>query len=246
MKIAILTSNQPRHTVFVNKLIKKINPTLIIVEEKGKSSFFEEEEKFFKSEMLKDSFEAIRVERSQINSEKVKNKILDSNIDMCLIFGTGLLKSETINSAIHGCLNIHTGLVQGYRGVDSPWWAVYNSEPQMIGATIHHVTPGIDDGKVILQARTSLSREDTIERIFFKTCMLGFDCLSENIERIINFEYESRKVNKGKLYQHKNMSEEVKNSIDSNIHGIISHYLDNKDKINSETNKLYGDFKWKL
>ena len=246
MNIALLTSNQPRHRAFVNKLSRKIQPSLIIVEEKNKSDFFSKEEMFFDHVNSGKSFDSLQVKKGEINSQKVSSRIKDLGIDMCLIFGTGLLKTNIINSARLGCLNIHTGLVQGYRGVDSPWWAVYNNEPEMIGITIHQVTPGIDDGKVILQARTKLDMNDTIETVFFKTCMLGFDCLSDNIEKIINFEYESKTVSKGKLYQHKNMTEEVKSSIDSNIHSIISCYLDNESKINVEKNKIYGDFKWKL
>ena len=246
MNIAILTSNQPRHAAFINVLRRKINPKMIVIEEKMKSDFYSSEETFFSSINTGKTFESVSVEKGKINTKNIRDKISDANIDMCLVFGTSLLKSETINIPKYGCLNIHTGLVQGYRGVDSPWWAIYNSEPEMIGITIHQVTAGIDDGKVILQARTKLSKEDTIESIFFKTCKLGFDCLADNIEKIMNFDYESTSVTKGNLYQHKNMSEEIKMSIDANIHSIISHYLDNENKINLEKNKTYGDFKWKL
>lgn len=249
MNIAVLTSNQPRHACFLEKVCKKIIPKLIVIEEKEKSTFYEAEEAFFKSSRGKNPLDTscvVTVEKGRINSEKIKDMILSYDIDLCFIFGTSLLKERIINASKHGCINIHTGLVQGYRGVDSSLWAIYNYEPEMVGVTVHHVTKGIDDGHVIIQSRTELSELDTVESIFFKTCMLGFDTLCDNIEKIINFDYESTKVSKGKLYQNKNMTEDVKNVVEQSISSILSYYLKDKKVIDTEKNKLHGDFKWKL
>ena len=53
MKIALLTSNQPRHLYFIKTVSRKIKPSLIIIENKKKSYFFKSEKKFFGAEKKK-------------------------------------------------------------------------------------------------------------------------------------------------------------------------------------------------
>ena len=65
---------------------------------------------------------------------------------------------EIINQQIfkipkEGCLNIHTGLVQGFRGTDSCYWAIFKRKPEYIGATIHQIDSGIDNGDVLIQKK---------------------------------------------------------------------------------------------
>ncbi len=48
-----------------------------------------------------------------------------------------------------GSLNLHGGLSQRYRGLNTTDWEVDNGEPEYVGATVHFVSPGIDDGDVV-------------------------------------------------------------------------------------------------
>lgn len=48
------------------------------------------------------------------------------------------------------CINIHYSLLPAYRGFHSTVWAILNDEPYL-GATIHLMSPYIDDGPIIYQ-----------------------------------------------------------------------------------------------
>lgn len=48
------------------------------------------------------------------------------------------------------CINIHYSLLPAYRGMHSTVWAILNDEPYF-GATIHLMSPYIDDGPIIYQ-----------------------------------------------------------------------------------------------
>lgn len=51
------------------------------------------------------------------------------------------------------CINIHYSLLPAYRGFHSTVWAILNDEPYL-GATIHLMSPYIDDGPIIYQYKT--------------------------------------------------------------------------------------------
>jgi len=262
IKVAIFTSDQPRHLFFIKKIMDKINPVLVVQEEKQlkrkeTTNWSNTESLFFLKSLsksdkakLKDQVfpntESMKVKKGEINSDIVRQKLIESGAEVCLVFGTSILKKSIFSVPKRGCINIHTGLVQGYRGVHSCFWSVYNNDPSMIGVTIHQVSKGIDNGGVLLQARTHLDENDTIENVFFKTCALGFNLLAENINTISNKEFNTRKVSHGKLYQLKDMNLEIMKEINDNIEKVIQNYLKNKETINNKKDLEYGDFKWKL
>ena len=55
-------------------------------------------------------------------------------------------------------LNIHNSPLPRYRGVNPVNWALKNGESEH-GVTIHHITPGIDDGPIVSQVRFGLYPE---------------------------------------------------------------------------------------
>lgn len=52
-------------------------------------------------------------------------------------------------------LNIHNGPLPRYQGVSPINWALKNGEAEH-GITIHEITPGIDDGPIVAQAKYSI------------------------------------------------------------------------------------------
>jgi methionyl-tRNA formyltransferase len=55
-------------------------------------------------------------------------------------------------------LNLHNSPLPRYRGMAPINWALKNGEPEH-GATIHEMTPGIDDGPIVAQVRYSIYPE---------------------------------------------------------------------------------------
>ena len=108
-------------------------------------------------------------------------KIKRINPDICFGFGAPLLRRKIYSIPAEGCINIHTGLVEYYRGVDSSYWALYDENPEAIGATIHYIDDSIDGGSVIAQRNTEcLSITDSADDVFMKTCRTGFELLADN------------------------------------------------------------------
>tara|TARA_Y100000310_G_scaffold213595_2_gene214537 strand:+ start:994 stop:1656 length:663 start_codon:yes stop_codon:yes gene_type:complete len=217
MNCAILTSDKLRHIFFANKLAK-INPKALLYESKinnfSEGLVFEDHLEF--DNKLK------RTEIDNLNCQESFNMLNSLDLDFIFIFGCRLLSEKIISCAKKDVINIHTGLTQHHRGVDSPHWAFIENRPELIGYTIHSVTPGIDDGKVYFQGHfTDFNKNDNIDTIFLKNCKKAINHLSENVNDILNGRIRPQKYNKGKLYQTKDMSEAAKKTLTKNLKSFL-------------------------
>ena len=216
MSYIAITSNHPRHREFVSRLQNKIDLSAVFVVRKkeGTSQFYSSELFHFgrsgKLSTWQDKPEPkniIQCDAVQVNSSTVKRMMKDINPEICFVFGAPLLKKHIFEIPKKGCINIHTGLVQYHRGVDSPYWAIQEGRIDRIGATVHYIDSSIDGGNIIAQSKTKgLSIHDRPEDIFMKTCKTGFDILEENMYNIKNNQTVGKKLLKrGKLYQTKDL-----------------------------------------
>jgi len=86
---------------------------------------------------------------------------------ICLqIFGRELLGSFA------AAVNYHNGLLPAYRGVRATGWSVYNGEAQT-GFSFHHMTPGIDEGPVLLQDAVPLRRRASVLELEWEKTLLA-------------------------------------------------------------------------
>lgn len=230
-KIALFTSSSFRHKYFISELSKIISPDLIVVEKKNELSFFEKEKKYFSKKVNVEAInneKLIIVEKGMINCSKVKKAIDEKGIDFIFVFGTSILKKEIFDS-VRSCINIHTGLIQSYRGVDSNFWGIFENNPEAIGITIHKVNKGIDTGSIILQSRVPLYIDDQYEDIFLRSCQIGVDVLSKNIKKVLDSKIVLKPLkNRGKLFMIKNMNDNARQKVNSSIQLVIQTYLTEK------------------
>jgi len=135
---------------------------------------------------------------------------------------------KILDVAPKGTLNLHGGLTQWYRGVWTTLWAVYNEEPQYVGATVHYVSSGIDDGNIIHQGRPEIKAKDDHEGLYVKVVTLGIGLMVKAINEIEEGTIKSRTLEKkGKLYLKKNLTPEVMREVWSKVDGgLIKRYLD--------------------
>lgn len=231
VNVAILTSNQPRHKAFVSAISNLISPKLVIVESKQPTAFVDQEKKFFdkRLKMLNLSLDFVRVKKGKINSNRIENLLIENEINVAFVFGTSILKSNIFNIP-RICVNVHTGLVQEYRGVDSNFWALYENNIEAIGVTVHKINKGIDTGGVLNQKRINLSVDDSIESIFLKSCEAGIELIEKNINKIVGEELQHIKPQKkGKLFVMKNMNNAALLKVKKTMSQNIRNYLEDKD-----------------
>ena len=146
-----------------------------------------------------------------------------------------LLKKRIFSIPRNGCINIHTGLVQEFRGVDSSFWALNKELPEAVGATIHYINRGIDSGNIIFQTRPELDIKDTLEDIFLKTCLDSFEVLAKESVRILSGDIGGLPLTtKGRLYQTKDMNKFVYEETKNKLTKVLESYILDKGKRDKE------------
>ncbi|MDA7655077.1 formyltransferase family protein [Akkermansiaceae bacterium] len=118
-----------------------------------------------------------------INSKVSLSMIKSYEPDLLVsILGNEIFKTELINLAPKGCINLHTALLPKYRGLMPSFWVLKNQEKET-GVSVFFVDEGIDSGPIIVQKRISLAGM-TLEKLIKKTKKIGMDAIVEAINLI--------------------------------------------------------------
>jgi methionyl-tRNA formyltransferase len=84
-------------------------------------------------------------------------------------------------SAFAGAVNYHDGLLPFYRGLDATNWSVYRGESST-GFTFHRMTPGIDEGPVLIQGAVPIRDEAGVRELELQKTLLAMSA----VERVLD------------------------------------------------------------
>tara|TARA_Y100000992_G_scaffold185392_1_gene125348 strand:+ start:13133 stop:13846 length:714 start_codon:yes stop_codon:yes gene_type:complete len=212
-KIVLLSSDTPHHRFFINKMLEDNLPLeLAIFEEKKHVSKFltgpyleEEETEFEKIKFNKiTNIQSIYSETKSffdINDEKVLDILAKRQINYGIVFGTGLIKTPLIEYFNGNLINIHRGIAEEYRGLDSDLWSIYHNDFENIGVTIHKVDPDLDTGDISYSQSIALTNDMKIFQLRYHTTLLAYDLVKQTISDFNNKKPKFRKQNKiGRYY----------------------------------------------
>ena len=148
--------------------------------------------------------------KGALNSPETVQCIRELEPDLLVLCGCSILKEELISVPRLGALNLHGGLAQCYRGVWTTLWAVVNREPEYVGATVHFVAPGIDDGEIVFQGRPEIVADDNPESLYVKVVQLGVEMMATAVEAVRTGQVQRHRLEqKGKLYRSSAVTPEV-------------------------------------
>ncbi len=185
-KIIILTTDTLHHRYFINKIIdegytidtvffekNKIQPDYEkdIVFEKDENEF--EKNNFFKElpYEIKDKIKICKVDN--INDSIVSERIKELEIKIGIVFGTSPIKRKVLSLFNEKIFNIHRGIPQYYRGLDSDLWAINNNDWNRIGTTIHKVEERLDTGDYVYQQSLKLEKGMKIYHVRYHTTLIA-------------------------------------------------------------------------
>ncbi len=203
MKVLIITRDEPRHIFFANELCRQFNVTKVYVETTGgywqkvlktrsvvyalnfiykrfKNCLFKvfkkEREFFFGFEGKSIFAHEDRVVRiASINAPGVRNQIASLQPDLIATFGCSVLKKDYMGIAPLGIINIHSGIVPWYRGVDCVFWSLYNNDLSRLGCSIHFINEKIDSGDILTLCYPQMSPTDSEQDLFNKVIRMGIE-----------------------------------------------------------------------
>jgi phosphoribosylglycinamide formyltransferase-1 len=91
---------------------------------------------------------------------EMQKALIDNNIDIvCLAGFMRLLTADFVNQWQGKMLNIHPALLPKFKGLDTHKRALEAGETHH-GATVHYVSPEMDEGEIILQEAIKIMPQD--------------------------------------------------------------------------------------
>ena len=177
MKITLFTANQSRHNYLIN-LLSKIATELYVVQENDTlfpgiipghypaSEIYKEyftnvidaQKKLFGDNYISsENIKLLSLQEGDINkcSLKFLSDFLKS--DIYIVTGASYIKGGLANFLISKkALSIHMGLAPYYRGADCNFWALFDNNPNLVGATIYMLSEGLDVGQILYHALSEI------------------------------------------------------------------------------------------
>jgi hypothetical protein len=173
MSVAVFTSNQPRHLSLIRSLARVFDTVYAVME--CNTVFPGQVADFFrKSDIMQDYFGRVMAAETQVfgsieflpaNVRVLALKMGDASqvpvstfapvldADHSVVFGASYLKGPLCDRLVErGALNIHMGVSPYYRGSSCNFWALDDRRPDMVGATIHKLSKGLDSGAMYYHA----------------------------------------------------------------------------------------------
>ena len=217
MKVTIFTSNQPRHLNLVWEF-SKVSDQVFFISEVNTVFPGQIDDFFRKSQVMqtyfknvinaeKNIFGDIRFLPNNVRTLSVKSGDLNKlsniqihealNSDIYVVFGSSYIKGWLIDFLVeHGAINIHMGLSPYYRGSSCNFWALYDSNPSYVGATIHHLSRGLDSGDMLFHCIPKLRNKDSSFDFTMRSVLVAQKALVSAVNDKSIFSMSSIKQNK--------------------------------------------------
>ncbi len=181
MKIAVFTANQPRHFSLIRRLANIAEEVVAcqecytlfpghVADFYRKSDvmrlYFDfvrraEEEVFEPISLLPRNVRVLSLRDGDINKLPVDTFLEFLSADFIVVFGATYLKGALCEALIaRNAINIHMGVSPYYRGSGCNFWAMYDGNYDMVGATIHRLSAGLDSGSMLFHAFPEAADDD--------------------------------------------------------------------------------------
>ncbi len=184
MRVAVFTSNQPRHTALLERLATTADEVVAVLE--TTTVFPGEVDDFYRrSPPMQAYFSRVMQAEAQVfgtprflppNVRSLSLKLGDlSRLDLralqpalscdaIVVFGASYIKAPLVDELVaRRALNIHMGVSPYYRGSGCNFWAVHDGNADLVGATIHLLSAGLDSGDILFHALPPAGIADPFE-----------------------------------------------------------------------------------
>lgn len=184
MNITIFTANQPRHLALIREMSKLFDRVYVIQECKSVLPGYLKDF-YLDTETMREYFSYVTKSEKKIFGELdflpqncfvmglkcgdvsyIPLEVFGNSLksDYYLVFGASFIKGKLADYLVeHSALNIHMGISPYYRGCSCNFWAIYDGHPEMVGATIHLLSKGLDSGEILYHALPGNITDDAFD-----------------------------------------------------------------------------------
>lgn len=130
-----------------------------------------------------------------LQPEKLKDQsfidqLRSLNADLQIVVAFRMLPEMVWNMPPLGTFNLHASLLPQYRGAAPINWAIMNGEKET-GATTFFLTHEIDTGKIIIQDKIAIGKDDNVGRIYTDLMKMGAQLVIKTVDLILDNKVEA-------------------------------------------------------
>jgi len=184
MKITVFTSNQSRHLSLISSLAE-VADTVYAVQESATLFPGKIEDFYRNTPVMREYFSHVIEAETEVfgvpgflpaNVHQLSCKIGDASYlpeeilsdaldsDLYVVFGASYIKGWLCDFLVEkNAINIHMGTSPYYRGHSCNFWALYEGNPDYVGATVHYLSKGLDSGPMLFHAFPDASGNNAFE-----------------------------------------------------------------------------------
>jgi methionyl-tRNA formyltransferase len=177
MSVTVFTRDSARHIALVNKLATVTNsvhaviessPPLVTAPPKSPvmTEYFSrvqqaEDHVFGTGITIDPRVKTQSIVAGQINQLTQQQLAAALETDYVVVFGSSYIKGWLADALIDkNAINLHMGISPQYRGSACNFWALFDNNPHLVGATIHRLAKSLDSGSVIQHIRPEFTGQN--------------------------------------------------------------------------------------
>lgn len=127
-------------------------------------------------------------------AEEALTTVVNSKLDvLVLVGGFGIVRKKMIEATPLGVLSYHHGDMRRYRGMPPAMWELYNGETEM-GITVQLITPGLDNGRPIVEEVIGIERRDDVDRLTGRALKVSEPMLHAALRRLADPEFVAPEI----------------------------------------------------
>ncbi|HEY0740160.1 MAG TPA: formyltransferase family protein [Chryseosolibacter sp.] len=212
-KIVILGSDTPHRRFFIKSLIAKNVPVHAVIFETESikpafetGPFFENEEREYEGREYFREFDNTLDEipvhyYPTINDLRVETLLAEINPHFGIVFGTRKVAQRIIRKFSDCALNVHRGIAEEYRGLDTNLWAIYHGDFENTGVTIHKMDNDLDTGEIVFQEKLQYPPGTKVFQLRHYETALCAELVARAVGNYLTGELTSRpQTKKGRYY----------------------------------------------
>lgn len=137
----------------------------------------------------KDFLDFIKFSNVKFSTKKINNclKIVKKERPQYLIsiYYPYIISDQILKQVKFRVMNLHPSLLPKYKGCFSAPWVIINNE-KYTGITYHYMFDKVDQGRIILQKKLRISKNDTAFSLYHKLITLGINNFPQAFKKLKN------------------------------------------------------------
>ena len=106
------------------------------------------------------------------------------NADFVIVSGADRIREDVLSVIENKSLNVHMGIAEEYRGLDSNLWAWYHRDYKNIGVTLHKLETSLDTGDLFQVEQIKITEHTKVWKLRHKESALAVKLIDKSLDEL--------------------------------------------------------------